>query len=507
MKKLSARILCVVLAITVILVPLLNVSASAVPDYDHDCPYIYVHGFMGVDIYEDPDDPDSEALWPPSVDGILDAVKDCLPDIAKFLVTRDWDTLGNSVIPKVQPIFDEISLDASGNPKGKTGVRFTYPEPDTVTADSNLNFCYDWRIDPVIVAGQLNDFVNYVCECADCEQVVIECHSYGGVICTSYAKLYGTEKVRSFLYNSTAVYGETYTGELMNGQMSLDADVLTAYLDCVLDHNEYEKLLDGLFKLLNDAGLTDAICGLGNKILDHLLDQAAREVVVPMFGGWLSIWAMVPDEALAADMNYVFGNLYKDDGIDHSGLIEKIENYNTKVRPYKTETLRQINENCNFYIFARYGYCSVFLTPSWANSSDTVIDTKFASFGATAADYGKQLSDADIAGIDEKYISPDKAVNASTCMFPEQTWFIRRLAHASNVGSLYDMGKVLLYSDEQATCDTYEAYPRFLYYDAPADSIVPDTLADAKTENFLTKIVNFIRGIFEKIKSLFTFNF
>ncbi|MBR6940476.1 MAG: hypothetical protein IKH65_06705 [Clostridia bacterium] len=467
-------IVSVILVLAIVFSSAVPAFAVKAPEYKADCPYIFVHGLMGSTVYTDPDDPDSDTAWPPKTSSIVSAVFKSIPALFGFMFTRDWDKLAERVIPLVNKIFDPIILGPDGEPKDKSGVRFEYPAPETIHKDSQLTFVYDWRLDPIHTAELLNDFINYVLKCSGSEQVVLECHSYGGVITNTYARLYGTEKVRSFAFNSTAVFGETYTGELFTGQLVFDPDSLTAYLDGVFDFNKNEKFLDGLFAFLYKIGTTKRLCNLANKMVDGLGIQALSDAIFPMFGGWLSIWSMVPDDMIDEAYDFAFNNIWKDQKELRKGLMEKVDDFNTRIRPYKAETLKKIDTDCNLYVFARHGYSAMFMTPSWRYASDGVIDVKFASFGAVAANYREQLSDSYLEGKDAKYISPDKTVDASACMFPEQTWFIRHMTHSFGCSDYDTMIKALLYHDGQATTETYKDYPMFMYYNEDTGSLETD---------------------------------
>ena len=37
-----------------------------------------------------------------------------------------------------------------------SGAYFDYPEPQTIHKNSKLEFCYDWRLDPLELAAQLS---------------------------------------------------------------------------------------------------------------------------------------------------------------------------------------------------------------------------------------------------------------------------------------------------------------------------------------------------------------
>lgn len=465
--KTFRRFICFVLALSLCLSPILTVSADSEQkeaSYEADCPYIHIHGFMGTEVYENPSDPDSDAVFPPTSDEIKSAIKKGIPSILRVLFTRDWSTFGDDAIEICNILFEDSFLAPDGTAPDGSGVRFEYPEASLITKNSKLDFKYDWRLDPIETASKLDAFINYVLEASDCEQVVIECHSFGGVILSTYAKLYGASKLKSCVFNSTAVYGETYTGELFTGNMVFDAESLTEYLKSAFDYNEKEEFFNGLFAFLYKTRITKLACDLVNLIIKKVGIKKLTQGILPMFGGWLSIWAMVPDEYVEEANKFVFDLTWADDSADRTGLKNKINDYNTRIRPYKTDTLKMLDRETNMYVLSRHGYSAMFMTPSWRNESDNVIDVKYSSFGATVANHGEKLSADYISKADSKYISPTKNIDASTCLFPEQTWFIRHLTHSANAESLDEFILTLLYSEGQATVDTYEQYPRFLYY-------------------------------------------
>lgn len=473
-KRTKSKIIALLLSMTVVLSGISPVFVSAADDetaYTADCPYIFVHGFMGSTVYKDPTDPDSDPVWPPSGDDIKTAVKRGIPAFIKLAFTHNWDKFGDEAVSIATDLFSASFLPPDGTASNGSGVRWEYPKPETITANSQLSFRYDWRLSPLDAAAGLNDFINYVLDCSGAEQVVLECHSYGGVVATTYAKLYGTQKVRSWAYNSTAVYGETYNGELFTGQLTFDAKALTEYLDGVFDHNKNEKLLDFLFKVLYKTGITGLACRIVNKLSEKIGMKKLSQGIIPMFGGWLSVWSMIPDDMIDDAYDFVFNYVWDDDPTDRSGLKEKIAEYNEQIRPYKTETLRQINNDANLYVFTRYGYSGMFLTPSWNNETDTLIDVKNASFGATTALHGEELSKDYLQGVEAEYVSPEKNIDASTCLFPEQTWFIKNLSHSEGSYALDEMIKILLYNDGQATVKSYSNYPRYMLYNDKTEEL------------------------------------
>ena len=463
-------------------------------------PAIYVPGFMSSDIYRDVDDPDKGLAWPPATDAIVDVVKQSLPALARYAVDRNADRLCDDVIPRVNTLFEDVSLDADGNPKGNTGVIFTYPAADSVKKSGTYTFHYDWRIDPLKVAAQLNDFIEYVCENSGSDKVSVQCHSYGGVITVTYLTLFGNARIKNAVFNSTAVFGESFNGGLLSGQMTLTGDAIVKYMRYAFTENEYEKLLNGLFSTLGKAGLLDLLSDSGNRLLAELSPRVVPESIAPLFAGWLSVWSMVPEEFLDGAMKYVFEDVYTDDS--HDGVKAKVEAFNNAVRPYKTETLTALNDAANLYVIARYGWSSMPLTPYYNNQGDGSIDLKYASFGATCAAYEQTLPDEYIAGADEAYVSPDRSFDASTCLFPEQTWFVRNLTHGGTVEGFPEFVQTLLYSQEQETVDSLEGYSRFMLAENGALTADPGPAAKPtvldRIRAFFQKIIDFFRNLFKR---------
>lgn len=495
--KLTKRLLCVLLSLLLMLTP--AVFSVGAEETAKPCPTIYVHGFMGTNLIEDKDNPGSKVIWPPDMDGILADVKDIIPDLIKALLFDQWETFGTLAINLVKPYFEPTYLAEDGTCPNNSGVYFRYPAPNAILNRDHVDFDYDWRLDPLVLASDLNDYIDYILASTGADQVNLTCHSLGGIIVLTYLSKYGNEKVKGVCFNTTAIYGETYTGDLMRGDIVLKADAVDYYLRYALEGNEYEVFLTELIGMLNKSGLLDLLALKLNALIKNQKERVCRELLLPMFGHWLTIWSMVPDQDMDDALDMVFNKLCAD--IDYSALREKIDAYNSDVRAGKTQTLVDLNETANVYVISRYGYSSIPVTSSYNVLSDGTVDTRYTSFGATTSNYDKTLSKQQLNGVDPKYISPDKRVNASTCLFPEQTWFIRNMKHADNPASLWSMMRLLLAQDEQATVDTFEAYPRFLVYDAQADTITPDL--EVKTLSFMEKFKLFFAQLKALLSKLF----
>ena len=497
-RKKFKSIIAAVTAILIFIVPMLSVVVSAKND---TVPRIWIHGFMNSKVYEDVSDPNSPLAWPPTQEEITTAVEESVPAFAKLAVTKDWDTFGKEMGEITGKLFSRAMNNPDGTVREGSGIRFEYPAKSKVKADKDIYFKYDWREDPIKIASELNDFINYVLDASGCNQVALTCHSFGGVVATTYFSIYGCDKVKTVVFNSTAIYGETYTGELMTGRLTFGGDALQNYLFYAFQGNEYENLINAAIKAVHDTGLMDILTKGLNGLSAKIEKEVCSQSIVPLFGGWLAVWAMVPDEYLDDAIDFVFNTIYSNSETDYSVLRAKIENYNSLVRGKKIEMLKEVNERCNVYVITRYGYSSLPMTPSASNLGDGIIDVKYASFGATASEYGKTLENV---VSDAKFISPDETVDASTCLFPEQTWFVKNMKHGSDEESLNNMMRRFMRYDGQATVETFEEYPRFTVFDG--ERILPEmptqkqpTLFD-KIRLIINDIIKLVKTIINKIK-------
>jgi hypothetical protein len=124
--------------------------------------------------------------------------------------------------------------------------------------------------------------------------------------------------------------------------------------------------------------------------------------------------------------------------------------------------LLALDETSKVIVICRYGFSSVPIAPSWKNHTDGSIDVANSSFGATSLELEKTFSEDYLANADMEYISPDKTIDAYTCLFPEKTWFVRNLEHSESCEGIDPMIYTLLDCEKEADINSFEDYPRFM---------------------------------------------
>lgn len=489
-SKLFALTLAFIMAFSV-----LPVSFAAT----ETCPIIYIPGIAASTLYHDIDDPSSEVVFP-SVDEVKKMVTDKIaPALIVYAADKDADKLASVVSDQLNIIFAGWFNDPDGSPAGNSGVIVKYPA--TVSKNSTVTFNWDWRGDPFDAAAKLNAFVDYVCQKSGSSKVALATHSLGSVVALTYLNVYGDSKISGIVYDTPVIDGVNYIGQFMLGKFETDGEGLVNAVNGIFSASEDKALAESIMDIFSLAGLTSDVSGLLNSVLDDLAPVIYRDTLVPLFARWPSIWAMTPEEDVEYAMDYVFSKYLTDE--DSSVLKAKIEKYNSEVREDRYEKLLSFDENGRFALITRYGFMSLPISSKWNETGDSVVDTKSSSLGATLAPYGEVLSEHYLSDKASKYISPDKTVDASTCLFPEKTWFIKNLNHA-DVSVTMPFYSSLLFGAQEATCDNF-TLSRFSAYDVENDTVTEDNSEPVvnKEKSPLEKLFSFLRAFFAKILSIF----
>jgi hypothetical protein len=198
--------------------------------------------------------------------------------------------------------------------------------------------------------------------------------------------------------------------------------------------------------------------------------------------------------------------------VEYAGMIEKLDAYYENVQLKMDETFDTLEEaGVDFGVIAKYNVPSLPLYAEADEQADFFTGIENASLGATAAPLDKTLSDSYINSLaDKKYVSPDKKIDASTCRFPDTTWFVKNIVHDDFPDSLHNFIAKFINSNGTMTVFTDTVnYPQYLDYNAEDGSVTPIVGTDPEVpENgssekrfsafirFFTAIMNFFTKLF-----------
>ena len=489
------------LVLVFILMFTMTMPAFAAGTKAADYPEVYVHGFATGEIYTEIDGVVAE-LGVPDTEFLTTKVKEELvPAALTFAADGDTRKLGTAISGVINEAFADWFNNPDGSPANNSGVRFVYPSKAAIRNSARTYFRYDWRGDPVEIAKDLSAYIDYVLECTGKDKVALTAHSLGNVIVLTYLSMYGYDKVMGYVIDTPAINGLTIVGELFSGKMNFNGYTVETLFKMIIGETGNDALLTSIVDIFTMAGINDSISELINSVYDELGIVIMEKTIFPLFGSWLSIWAMIPDEFIDEAMSYSFeSGAYPE---NYDDLKVKVEEYNEKVRRNKKDTLLGFDEVGRVAVISRYGYSALPMTEEYAIASDSLIETRSTSLGATTAPFGEYFSDEYLKGKDMKYISPDKTIDASTCLFPEKTWFIKNLSHHEPylTKTLY---KQLILGDEEVTCETSEL-SRFLVYDEETEILSEDKSEPVRTEKLTVfqRIFNFVKALIDKLLALF----
>ncbi|MBQ8503279.1 MAG: hypothetical protein IJ491_03265 [Clostridia bacterium] len=474
-------------------IPVIRISGDGEPLYnDNGEKIMHFRGLLETDNSEEEDD-NSELYG--SIANVL------LPFLVEGVVFDRWDNYYNNLQTEIGELFGDALLDNNGNPINGTGLsdsRIEYMEqkkyenPKASRGYYNIDdywFNYDWRLDPLETADEFNDYVKTIKNTTGCDKVSIVATCLGTNIVTAYIAKYGLDDIHGITFDGGVAYGSEVLSETISGKFKVDGNAIKRVLIDCADYGLFDvgSFVMASIDLLVASGALDAVKGVTKEYIYYkVLEGVTSALALSTFFTWPNYWASVTAEDFDTAMNYVFGDEGSEKRTEYAGLIAKLENYDEVVRQNIPEIMQSIKDNgVNLGIMAKYGSQLIPVCESSDMISDQIASVYRASYGATTSTIYDTLSDEYIAQRESegkgKYISPDKQIDASTCMFPENTWFYKGARHSNwtsyEMKIMYDVAT----ADRQLTVDDFE-WGQFIVYDKDTDTAYKMTEDNCHTE-------------------------
>ena len=426
-----------------------------------------------------------------------------LPALAKGLATDNWDDLYAGLETEISKIFANSLLDENGNVTNGSGL--SQRRKDEMENKRNNSqkgakgffawedywFHYDWRLDPMETADEFHTFVQDIKRTTGCEKVGVAATCLGTNIVMAYVAKYGAKDIQGIAMDGSVVGGAEILSDVICAKFDVDPPALMRVLRDVegLGMFSLDEFLSATIDMLVQTGLLEGIISTTENIFyDKLVEGVTSALALSTFYTWPNYWACVTPEDYESAKYYVFGAEGSEKRIKYAGLIEKLDRYDREVRQQVPELLQKIKDDgANLGIISKYGFQMIPITSTSDAISDQFASVTRSSFGATTSNVYETLSDEYIAQRTAegkgKYISPDKLIDASTCLYPDYTWFIKGSSHSN--WTSYEM-KIMLEvasADRQLTVDDFP-YTQFMVYDKATDFLSPMTEENCNTENW-----------------------
>lgn len=370
------------------------------------------------------------------------------------------------------PIWDETQLGGDGNAKYGTGVSAKeIADWDKIAQTVNhgkdgkfglwdYKFRYDWRLSPYDHVDRLHKFIKDVIKTTGCSQVALVGRCLGGNVVTAYLDKYGSEGlVKKVVYDEVMSNGSSAINDIFSGQIALSDKHIQSYLltseyygkqDIGFDLSGVNSLVleiaERTYDLMAQVGVLDTAFGGIEELYGRLYKAFIPAILKATgIGTWASYWTSLTDKDFDTAINLIYGEEGTEERAEYAGLVDKLLYLRERIiKPREIQgeenLYKQFEKNygVEFAVIAGYGIPIPPLGVNHNDNGDSTVDTKNSSLGATVAGLFDTLDQAYIderiaAGYGE-YISPDKKIDASTCIFPETTWFIKNKHHDIGAG-------------------------------------------------------------------------
>lgn len=469
-------------------------------------PVVYIVGF-GDSIYKDLDTDEPSSVFPPAGGDIAKSIPDLLVAVG-CLLTGNKKGFGTFASKGANIMLSELACNLDGTAPENTGIDPMNPVYDTHKLpafapedgmyEGYFKFRYDWRLSPVDNAKLLKDYIAEVKNVTGHSEIVLAAHSQGNTVLTSYLHLYGSNGIEKVICLSPAFQGLSLIGSLFKRDIDVahKGDALEEFIRGLMGVETPEnKLVVSLVSLINDYGMVDFVLNYLQKVLDSELEKVFDESLIDIFGTMPGLWSFVPAEDYEEAKEVMFGNDKK-----YSEIIKKTDYYHKNVQKKTVDILKKAKANgTDIVIAAGYDISTIPVTVDQASHGDLLIDTKYMSLGATCAPVpgtlGNNYKQAKKA-CGHNHISPENMIDASTCAFPEYTWFFRGNGHADFGDEYCEFIEWAIRYNGQPTIRSSKNYPQFM---AESNGKISPAKEKAVADNRMDEDI-IVSSLFEMMK-------
>ncbi len=526
MKALQKAI-CALLSLITVISAFFCLPASA-DSYSGNVPIIFIHGqgsAIGIKqangTYQRVKG-DDMSLEGTDLVGVLKENSDV---ILKAIGTQDWTDFCKLVEDYMVDQFGEIALGTDGLPvDGSTStVDYTesYVRNRYLHGGSDLNqfwYVYDWRLDPLDNMERLHNYAETILKVTGKEKYAVAGRCEGACLVLAYWETYHDERISDLIFYASAAKGAIPIGESFSGNLHIDPDAVErcAYetdmgLNITLGENMTitDETIRDILRITSDLYGLDYACWAVNNVYEQICKTVTPAALRKTLATFPGFWAMCDDEYYEEAKETIFGGEEE----TYAEFIKKIDNYHYNIMNKADEIIENARESgVKVSDIVKYGFQSYPLSEHCDIQSDTIVRVDRAGFGTTCTEIGKTLSDSylrkSFANGDSRYISPDLAIDASTGLLKDSTWFIKNLKHSDFPSSVESLIFHIV-NQEKLDASYDREYPQYLFYNSEDDKLEPlsstekqtklDEFNESNSKNFMRVVKPVFRAIYQVI--------
>ena len=432
---------------------------------------------------------------------LKDSVLNALKAYIKGALTFDEDKFYDALQEEISKLTDRIQMDENGDPRYGTNVsrgsldindaRMTTPNAGAIYNVESYHFWYDWRRSPLEMADQLDAYIEAVCEMTGAQQVGMSGRCLGAPFVLAYLQKYGSKnRLCGIALDCGMQYGQDPMSEAISGKFASDGDSILRFLTDM--EFELDEWIVDLIKFMEASGMFDTMnANVKAPIYARVVKGVTSALALSTQFTFPSYWSMVSLRDYDSAMLHVFGKPGSEKRQKYAGLIEKAEAYHNQVQIPLDSILKNFAANGGkIAVISKYGFQLMPMCASRHTVADTYVSVNNSSMGATTSHIYDTLGDdyirSRVASGLGKYISPDNQIDASTCLFPDYTWFIKGVDHNKWTDRENCIIYTVLTADRQYTVDDFDC-TQFMAFNKENGSIEPMVAENMNTQNWVAE--------------------
>ncbi len=480
-----------------------STALAAPTQQEEDYPVVYLTGFGNASLVYYEDDPEKKPLlYPIDTDRILGNLKNVGDYITTSILNRQPDILYTVLYEFLVDSFAMLSLGNDGRTNAPGVVADVELRYEVKGGVGRYIFYYDTRLSPIDIAYQLKEQIEFIKTETGKDKVELFGASYGSAVVAAYLALFpdDLDDLDSFCLGCPTIAGMEPLSEALKGEINIDPVALKDFVDGKLGSEELGLYLG----ILNKTGILDILLeALFVPVLREAIFDAVLDVVRDHLSTVPAIWTIVRPEDFEAAMTNMFGENYNDPSHEKAEAIALIKEYHYLVTADSKNLIREAAENnpdIHFAVISKYGTEPLPIGSQGAALSDSFVTLKDSSLGATCGLHMQRLPDDYTQANYTEYdlISPDGWVDASTCVFPFTTWFLKNLGHSQQNDDYWRITNKIICED--LTIFTDPETPQFLQV-SPDD---PERLIPALEDTSTRKETTLLEDVIALIKAIIT---
>ena len=334
-------------------------------------PIVYVAALGSATLYQNAGTEDEKVIFRPETMTYVKLIAKLLVPLVSVIVTKDYDAFADKLIPAVADVFGPLANAENGDSTADITTKEELPTDPTHGFEYSYYFGYDFRADPLVIAKDLDAYIDHVLELTGHEKVRLRASSMGGVMTMAYFEQFGCEKVKSVIFQNCPISGTAVAGDLYCGRLEINEDSLYRYGATALPTIMDEGLANFLMILISGlkySGILGALIDAVNRVVDNCAGRVFDELLIPVFKANCGIWSFVPDEYYLDAKAFMLGDNPNEE------LEARIDYYHYNVQCKAGEILNGVlDSGVPVMIVSAYGVQRTPLVPTWHNDSDGTV--------------------------------------------------------------------------------------------------------------------------------------